>query len=242
MRVPEGSHRRQGGSVLQNLRAGFGYAYRTRLVFTMLLVATIPTVFAIPYSQLLPVFAKSVYNIGAGGLGLLLTSMGVGALLGSLVIANVGDRAPKGLVLLASLIAFGTLLCLFAVIQVLPIALLCLAGIGASMELSNVFTARLPYPTEKREGSPVRGATEGHAARALGATFGSLLCTAVAISPVAAAEVLTSADPVAVRIPVLLVGAACYGIALAWAGVRIAARVAEPQLPELCQIALYSMA
>ena len=62
------------------------------------------------------------------------------------------------------------------------------------------------------------------------------------VSPVAAAEVLTSADPAAVRFPVLLVCAACYGIALAWAGVRTAARVAEPQLPELCQIAVHSMA
>jgi ABC-2 type transport system permease protein len=116
------------------------------------------------------------------------------------------------------------------------------AGIGASMALSNIFTVRLPYPTEKREGSPVRGASEGHAARALGATFGSLLGTAVAVGPVAAAEVLTSADPAAVRIPVLLACAACYGIALAWAGVRIAARVAEPKLPELCQVSLHSMA
>ena len=116
------------------------------------------------------------------------------------------------------------------------------AGIGASMALSNILTARLPYPTEKREGSPVRGAAQGNAARALWATLGSLLGTAVAISPVAAAEVLTSTDPAAVRIPVLLVCAAGYGFALAWAGVRIAARVAEPSLPELCQIALHSMA
>ena len=116
------------------------------------------------------------------------------------------------------------------------------AGVGASMALSNIFTARLPYPTERREGSPVRGAAEGHAARALGATFGSLLGTAVAVGPVAAAEVLTSADPAAARIPVLLACAAVYGVALAWAGVRIAARVAEPRLPELCQIALHSMA
>jgi hypothetical protein len=116
------------------------------------------------------------------------------------------------------------------------------AGAGASMALSNIFTARLPYPTEKREGSPVRGAAEGHAGRALGATFGSLFGTAVAVSPVAAAEVLTTAGPAAVRIPVLLACAAGYGIALAWAGVRIAARVAEPKLPELCQIALHSMA
>jgi len=86
------------------------------------------------------------------------------------------------------------------------------------------------------------GAQEGHAGHALGATFGSLLGTAVAVSPVAAAEVLTSADPAAVRIPVLLACAACYGVALAWAGVRIAAHVAEPKLPELCQIALHSTA
>ncbi len=116
------------------------------------------------------------------------------------------------------------------------------AGIGASMALSNIFTARLPYPTEKREGSPVRGAAEGNAARALWATLGSLLGTAVAVSPVAAAEVLTSTDPAAVRMPVLLACAACYGLALAWAGVRIAARLAEPALPELCQVALHSRA
>jgi ABC-2 type transport system permease protein len=116
------------------------------------------------------------------------------------------------------------------------------AAIGASMALSNVFTARLPYPTEKREGSPVRGASQGHAARALWATLGSLLGTAVAVGPVAAAEVLTSADPAAARIPLLLLCAAGYGLALAWAGVRAAARVAEPKLPELCQIALQSMA
>jgi ABC-2 type transport system permease protein len=117
-----------------------------------------------------------------------------------------------------------------------------MARIGASMALSNVFTARLPYPTEKREGSPVRGASQGHAARAPWATLGSLLGTTVAVSPVAAAEALTSADPAGVRMPVLLLCAAGYGIALAWAGVRAAARMAEPKLPELCQIALQSMA
>ena len=76
----------------------------------------------------------------------------------------------------------------------------------------------------------------------LAATFGSLLGTAVAVSPVAATEVLTSSVSATVRIPVLLLCAAGYGVALAWAGVRIAARMAEPKLPELCQIAVHSMA
>jgi hypothetical protein len=40
--------------------------------------------------------------------------------------------------------------------------------------------------------------------------------------------------------PVLVLGAAAYGIALAWIGVRIAARAAEQRLPELCQTAISS--
>jgi ABC-2 type transport system permease protein len=54
------------------------------------------------------------------------------------------------------------------------------------------------------------------------------------------AAVLTSIGPAAVRIPALAACAATYGLALAWAGVRIAARAAEGKLPELCQVAIRS--
>jgi len=39
-------------------------------------------------------------------------------------------------------------------------------------------------------------------------------------------------------VPALLVCAAAYGAALAWIGMRIAARAAEGRLPELCQVAI----
>jgi hypothetical protein len=39
---------------------------------------------------------------------------------------------------------------------------------------------------------------------------------------------------------VLVLCAAGYGIALAWIGVRVAARAAQQRLPELCQIAFRS--
>jgi hypothetical protein len=39
---------------------------------------------------------------------------------------------------------------------------------------------------------------------------------------------------------VLVLCAAGYGLALAWIGVRIAARSADRRLPELCQIAVRS--
>ena len=61
-----------------------------------------------------------------------------------------------------------------------------------------------------------------------------------AVIPVILGVVLTRSDPAVVRMPVLVLCAAGYGIALAWIGVRIAGRVAEQELPDLYQIAVRS--
>jgi len=54
------------------------------------------------------------------------------------------------------------------------------------------------------------------------------------------AVALTGHVAAAVRMPVLLLCSAGYGLALAWIGVRIAAQGAERRVPELCQVALRS--
>jgi ABC-2 type transport system permease protein len=115
-----------------------------------------------------------------------------------------------------------------------------LAGLGAGLGLSDILTAVLPYPMVKRTGSPMRQAAQGYQARAFGGVISSLVGVAALASPVIVAGVLTSGDPAAVRTPVLLVCAGAYGLALAWIGVRIAARVAQDKLPELCQVAVLS--
>ena len=78
----------------------------------------------------------------------------------------------------------------------------------------------------------------GH--RILG-TFGCLIGTGVLALPLILAVALTSSDPASARMPALVVGGAIYGLALAWAGVWIAARLAEPKIPELGQVAARSM-
>jgi len=112
-----------------------------------------------------------------------------------------------------------------------------LAGLGAALALSNIFSVVLPYPMDKRAGSPMRQAAQGYASLGLLSVIGSVGGVAAVVSPVIAAAVLTTADPAAIRMLVLLLCAAAYGVALAWAGVRIAANLAEEKLPELCQIA-----
>jgi ABC-2 type transport system permease protein len=118
-----------------------------------------------------------------------------------------------------------------------PVAI---AGVGAALGLSNVFTAALAYPMAKRGGSPLLVAAPGYGAHRLGSVLGTLAGTAVAVIPVIVAVVLTASGPGAIRDPVLVVCAAGYGFALAWAGVRIAAAAAQARLPELCQVAVRS--
>jgi ABC-2 type transport system permease protein len=120
-----------------------------------------------------------------------------------------------------------------------PATAVALAGVGAALGLSNILSVTLPYPMAWRTGSPLRQAAPGYGSYTFGGFLG-LLGVAVAVTPVIIADVLTSAVPVAVRIPVLMVGAAAYGLGLAWAGVLAAALGAEARLPELCQIAVRS--
>jgi ABC-2 type transport system permease protein len=115
-----------------------------------------------------------------------------------------------------------------------------LGGIGAGLALSSIFTVTLAYPAERRVGSPMPRSADGYGGQTLAGTFGSLIGVALATIPVILAEELIHLAPAAVRIPVLVLCAAGYGLALAWIGVRIAARSADRRLPELCQIAVRS--
>jgi len=115
-----------------------------------------------------------------------------------------------------------------------------LAGIGAGLAISSIFTVTLAYPAEKRPGNPMPRAADGYGGRVFADTFGSLAGVLLATVPVILAVEFTNSVPAAVRIPVLVVGAAGYGLALAWAAAWIAARAAAQRLPELYQLAVRS--
>jgi ABC-2 type transport system permease protein len=117
-----------------------------------------------------------------------------------------------------------------------------LAGLGAALGVSNMFSVAVAYPMAKRAGSPMRQPAPGYGSYPFGGFLGNLAGSGVAATPVIVAAALTSSDPTAVTAPLLLVCSAAYGLALAWAGVQWAAREAEGKLTELCQIAVLSTA
>jgi ABC-2 type transport system permease protein len=115
-----------------------------------------------------------------------------------------------------------------------------LTAVGAGLAVSNVFAVVMPYPVEKRAGTPIPRPADGYMGHRLVGTLGTLVGTGVLTAPVILAVALTGSDPAAARMPALVVGAAAYGLFLAWAGVRIAAQLAEPKVPELGQLAARS--
>jgi MFS family permease len=60
------------------------------------------------------VFARDVLQAGPTGQGLLLTSMGIGALTSAILIASFGNRLPKGMLMLAGATCYGLTLVAFS--------------------------------------------------------------------------------------------------------------------------------
>jgi ABC-2 type transport system permease protein len=121
--------------------------------------------------------------------------------------------------------------------ETMPVAL---AALGAALALSNILTVNGAYPMAKRVGTPIYTSAPGYGSSRVAATIGTLFGIPVLVAPVIVAAVLTAGSPLVIRAPVLTACAAAYGLALAWAGVGIAAATGEGKMPELCQVALAS--
>ncbi len=57
-----------------------------------------------------------------------------------------------------------------------------LAGLGAALALSNIFTVMLAYPMVKRAGSPLAQASQGYLSYGFVGVLGNLACVSVGAS------------------------------------------------------------
>ena len=69
-----------GASFSQNIVEGWKFSWRNDEVRISMLIVSISMFLLIPFTTLLPVYARDILHVGASGQGVLLTSMGIGAL------------------------------------------------------------------------------------------------------------------------------------------------------------------
>lgn len=124
-------------SLNQHATAFNQFLQSSRLILTngttaaVLLVSFCANILVFPaYQAFMPVFAKDVLHSGAGGLGLLLTSSGLGAVIGSFFISVLGEKVSKGKLFLGSTAVYGLLFAIFALSRSLLLSVLLMAAVG----------------------------------------------------------------------------------------------------------------
>ena len=99
-------------SFIDNFKEGLRYLKAQNIILILLGMELALTLFGVSYQGLIPVFADML-KVSPQGYGFMLSSIGIGALVGSILTASLGNFKRKGLLLITSGITFGLTLVLF---------------------------------------------------------------------------------------------------------------------------------
>ena len=145
--------RKARGSPLQDLKIGIRYALATPTVRTLLLIILVTEIFGWAHESMLPVMARDELDVGASGLGYLLSAAAAGALVGTLVVSAMGDIKEKGRLMVVGQAGFGLFLVLFALSSSFPLSMVLLAlayALGVAFEAIIVTLLQTSVPDEMR--------------------------------------------------------------------------------------------
>ena len=151
-RRPSASHKRSG--VVRQFTEGFRYAFGFHPIRSIMLLLAIVSLVGVPYSVLMPIFAKNVFQGGPRTLGLLMTSSGCGALIGALWLAQRKSVVGLGRVIPIASGLFGAGLIAFSFTHTLWLAMPCLvvSGFGFVVQLASSNTVIQTIVDEEKRG------------------------------------------------------------------------------------------
>lgn len=137
MRLPPYAPAPRTASLWAGLREVLAFMRGERRVAAVVVLMGLLSIFGFPYLVMMPVFARDVLHRGAAGYGVMMTSVGVGALIGALGVALLDRRIPKGPTLIAAGVSFGALLVGFALSRSYLLSVTLLALTGGAMIVNN---------------------------------------------------------------------------------------------------------
>jgi len=197
MRMERRQRHSQMPSALSQIIEGFRFVVRERPVRALLVLLGIVSLFGMSYSVLMPVFADRILESGARGLGLLMGSAGVGALLGAVSLALKREVKGLGRWIMLGATGFGLALVAFGLSRLLWLscAVLLVAGYALMVQMSSSNTLIQSMVPDHLRGrvmaiyaatfmgmAPLGALLAGSAAQRVGApvtvTLGGLACIA----------------------------------------------------------------
>ncbi|MBI1779352.1 MAG: MFS transporter [Proteobacteria bacterium] len=139
IRIPRSVHAKPAtGGLLSDIGAGYAYAARHRGIGPILLLLMVGSIGARPVVELLPGFAGAIYGRGADGLAMLTASVGVGAVIGGLWLAQRGHIKGLTRLSITSGAAVAASALLFSVTDWFWLGVATLGFSGAAMTMNGV--------------------------------------------------------------------------------------------------------
>ncbi len=123
----------QQRKVWQSLKVGFQYAFGFPPIRALIMIVALLSLFGMPFTVLLPVFARDILQGGANTLGYLMGASGFGALSGALFLAQRKSVVGLGKVIIFTMSVFGLALIAFSFSEVLLLSLVLMLFSGFGM-------------------------------------------------------------------------------------------------------------
>ncbi|HEX3110652.1 MAG TPA: MFS transporter, partial [Thermoanaerobaculia bacterium] len=125
-------------SPLANIVEGFRYVTQTAPIRALLLLLGLASFAGMPYTVLMPVFADDIFHSGARGLGILMGASGVGALIGSVMLAMRATVRGLGRWVAIASASFGLFAIAFAFSRSFMLSVIVLVPLGIAMMVQMV--------------------------------------------------------------------------------------------------------
>ncbi|WP_199688438.1 MFS transporter [Pontibacter oryzae] len=133
MRLKPFEQVQQQRKVWESLKDGFRYAFGFPPIRALIVIVALLSLFGMPFTVLLPVFARDILHGGANTLGYLMGASGLGALSGALFLAQRKSVEGLGKVIIYTMLLFGCALIAFSFSEVFTLSLLLMLFSGFGM-------------------------------------------------------------------------------------------------------------
>ena len=118
------------GHALREMGDAFAYVRARPPIFGLIILGVIPFMFGMPINTLMPAFSHDVLAGGPDDLGFLISAMGAGAIVGSLVTGNLGRLERKGFWMVCAGLGWGAMTIAFGLSPSLGMAFFAILMIG----------------------------------------------------------------------------------------------------------------
>ena len=152
MHTARPAQREHGESVIQTMLEGLRYVKGEQVLWAALVLAAIINLTGFPFhTTLMPIFARDVLNTGSAGLGTLVSTFGIGALIGSMVLAALPNLKHPGLLLFMAVMVWRGSMVVFSLSTTFAMSLVILLVSGMAFSSTLVLILIVLFRTAPPE-------------------------------------------------------------------------------------------